>query len=97
MRYVHQAFPAWRYHRTEAARIVPDQTASDGLGQEWAETPAAFLDSAELEMPAAFPDYSAAESALQAVDFPEAFDFLKLQPEPEPIAKPARTRKAPRE
>lgn len=41
-------FPKWVYHATEPAQIVADRDAQDALGEEWAETPAAFeVDSAD--------------------------------------------------
>jgi hypothetical protein len=36
------AFPCWRYHRTEEARIVDNLAELEALGEGWADTPAAF-------------------------------------------------------
>ena len=38
----YQPYPAWRYHPTKAALIVQNEVESDALGDEWADTPAAF-------------------------------------------------------
>jgi hypothetical protein len=38
----YQAYPAWRYHPTKPAVIVQNEAESDALGDEWADTPAAF-------------------------------------------------------
>lgn len=37
-----QIYPAWRYHRTEEARVVKDAAEDAALGPEWKNTPAAF-------------------------------------------------------
>jgi hypothetical protein len=38
----YQAYPSWRYHSTKPAVIVQNEAESDALGDEWADTPAAF-------------------------------------------------------
>lgn len=45
---MHTRFPAWRYHRTEAPRIVQSPEQEAALGPGWADTPAAFLDPAPV-------------------------------------------------
>lgn len=40
-------YPKWLYHRTEAARLVQDPDEQTALGEEWAETPAAFAEQAD--------------------------------------------------
>jgi len=40
-------FPTWRYHATEAPRLVKDADALKVLGAGWKDTPAAFTDPAE--------------------------------------------------
>ncbi len=35
-------YPAWRYHRTMPACLVDTAEADARLGDEWADTPAAF-------------------------------------------------------
>jgi hypothetical protein len=41
-------FPSWRYHRTEAPRLINDALEESTLGDEWADTPAAFAALAPL-------------------------------------------------
>ncbi len=50
-----QGFPKWKYHRTLPACIVNDATAEAELGEDWADSPAAFLGQSapEPESPAA--------------------------------------------
>ena len=38
----YQAYPSWRYHPTKPPVIVQNEAESDRLGDEWADTPAAF-------------------------------------------------------
>jgi hypothetical protein len=38
----YQPYPAWRYHAIKPAVIVQNEAESDALGDEWADTPAAF-------------------------------------------------------
>jgi hypothetical protein len=38
------AFPSWRYHRELPARIVASAEEDAALGEEWADTPAAFAE-----------------------------------------------------
>jgi hypothetical protein len=38
----YQPYPAWRYHATKPPVIVQNEEESDRLGDEWADTPAAF-------------------------------------------------------
>lgn len=54
-------FPTWMYHRTEPARIVQDPAEKEALGEDWADTPAAFL-----------PDEPAEQEALPDPAGPEA-------------------------
>lgn len=35
-------YPSWRYHQTEAPRLVRNRDEDEGLGAGWAESPAAF-------------------------------------------------------
>ena len=37
-----KVYPSWRYHRTEAAKIVHSEEEDQALGEGWADTPAAF-------------------------------------------------------
>jgi hypothetical protein len=39
MAYRFQAFPKWKYHATEAARVVADYEAEEALGAGWADRP----------------------------------------------------------
>lgn len=38
--YVYQAFPKWKYHRTEAAKVVNDPAEEMALGEGWYDSPA---------------------------------------------------------
>jgi len=38
----YQAYPGWRYHPTKPPVVVQNEVESDALGEEWADTPAAF-------------------------------------------------------
>lgn len=44
-------YPKFLYHRTEQPRIVQDADEQAALGPEWAETPAAFVESEVIEQP----------------------------------------------
>lgn len=35
----YQAFPGWRYHKVEPARIVTSQAQADALGSAWSKNP----------------------------------------------------------
>jgi hypothetical protein len=49
-----KTYPSWRFHRTLPPCIVADPDADDALGDEWADTPAAFLEDAKpAQKPAA--------------------------------------------
>lgn len=37
-------YPRWRYHRTQEPRIVYDVEQDKALGDDWANTPAAFYE-----------------------------------------------------
>ena len=37
-------YPKWLYHATEHSIIVASREEQDALGDEWAETPAAFAE-----------------------------------------------------
>lgn len=39
-------YPKWLYHRTAAPVIVQDPEEHAALGEEWADTPAAFVEDA---------------------------------------------------
>lgn len=43
------SYPKWLYHPTKDAQIVTDEAAHKALGDEWAESPAAFSKSVALE------------------------------------------------
>ncbi len=40
-------YPKWKYHAALAAVVVQDEAADKALGDEWAETPAAFAEQSE--------------------------------------------------
>lgn len=44
-------YPRWRYHRTLPARIVATVEDDRALGEDWANTPAAFYERVEAEAP----------------------------------------------
>jgi hypothetical protein len=54
-------FPSWRYHATEAPRIVNDPIEDEALGEGWEHTPAAFLPAAEPAADATEPGSNEAE------------------------------------
>lgn len=59
-------YPTWRYHKTEAAKIIETAEEDAALGKGWADTPAAFEDKSQVkaatpEVDASAPDIDDAE------------------------------------
>ena len=40
--YEHQAYPTWRYHRTQAPLLVQSPAVLLALGDDWVDNPGAF-------------------------------------------------------
>ncbi len=37
-----KVYPSWRYHKTELAKIIHSHEEHEALGDDWAQSPAAF-------------------------------------------------------
>lgn len=51
-----ECYPSWRYHATQAPKLVHSKAESDALGKEWADTPAAFAEPKQSEPPSSDED-----------------------------------------
>lgn len=43
------AYPKWKYHATEAAVVVDDKKSDEELGDDWFDTPAEAMESADRQ------------------------------------------------
>lgn len=71
-------YPCWRFHRTEAPRLCPTPEAELALGPGWADTPAAFLESAPVsDAPLKEAITAGAQAMADAIDAQALEDLLR--------------------
>lgn len=47
---MYQQYPKWMYHATKPACVVNDPIEHEELGDDWAESPAAFIEAVTEEV-----------------------------------------------
>lgn len=52
-------YPTWRYHATESPKVVHDEAEDEALGDEWTDSPAAFVSDDKQADIAADPELAA--------------------------------------
>lgn len=67
-----KVYPSWRYHKTEAAKIIETAEEDAALGKNWADSPAAF-EVARPEAQSATPSEDSADAELSK---DEVYDAL---------------------